>query len=284
MRETRWHIGLLYVLLCQLCYIIYFRTLSIARNRCKKAKPHIMAVFLEHSYSMSTSRRSCGGSFPTNGSAKRKRCAYLNSSPALGSDGDECRVCETSSPSADDRSHGAVPLSLLFPDCILCLWSANIFSHAIVAELHRNAVKYAGDKRPHAAAYWSCVNDWYERHKVAELAPSLTKEDCVAHFTSNILCQFNRQRCQVALLYNRKLVSQLVNAFPTCDSVVFVTGHHEHGEGNHRISWCHNAFFCFLIVQLTRLCNITLLEKKQHLLSLILERHTDFFIAQWVAD
>jgi hypothetical protein len=160
----------------------------------------------------------------------------------------------------------------------------NVYSHAVVSDLHTKAVKYAGDERPHAAAYSACVDDWYECHGVAELAPSLTKEDCVAHFTSSTLCRFNRQRCQPDSLYNHKTVSRLVDTFPSSDITVFVTNQPDSGLGRPITYWCSNAFFCFLIVRLLKLFNLKLPEKKLRLLSAVLQRHTDFFISQWLTD
>lgn len=238
-------------------------------------------MFLEHSYSLSGQKEASGARFSTNRNREHKR-------PSTPSN-DERRVSQMPSSSAfchlEKRPQMVYPLALLFPDCILCLWSANVYSYAVVADLHRKASEYAGHQRPHTGAYWACVDDWYECHNVAELAPHLTKEDCVAHFTSNTLCRFNWQRCQPTSLFNKKTVSHLVDIYPSTDSTLFVNDQCEAREDIcNSISWCHNAFFSFLTVRLAKVLNVPLLKKKQALVYSILKRHTDSFISQWTRD
>jgi hypothetical protein len=236
---------------------------------------------LDHCYSLSAPKRPCDDTVSNN--TERKRC--MNNSPVSTSTDDECSVRRVSSPRLlfhpEDKSQAISPLAMLFPDCILCVWSANVYSHAVVADLHTRAVEYAGDERPHIAVYSACVDDWYECHKVAELAPTLTKGECVAHFTSNILCRFNLQRSQPASLYHRKTVSRLVDTFPYRDTAVFVNNQRECSKDKSTVFWCHNAFFCFLTVQIAKLFNLTLPPKKRRHLYAVLQRHTDIFISQW---
>jgi len=244
-----------------------------------------MKMSLDHDYSLSAPRTRCMDNFTTRSKVKRMRHQKQN--------GDKISTCDCeanmifSSPPRfypDDNFQEKSPLALLFPDCIMCLWSANIFSHAVVTDLHTRTVKHAGDEKPHAAMYSTCVNDWYEYHKVAEVAPALTKEECVAHFTKNILCRINRQRCQLTLLYNQKTVSQLVDTFPSSDTRILVADQQVSGDGKPTVYWCHSSFFSFLINQLRKLCQLTLSEKKLNLINAVLERHTDFFISRWQKD
>jgi hypothetical protein len=246
-----------------------------------------MATSLDHCYSVHSSKRRRPNEVTNNnGEAKRKGWqSCLGDSPVSSLSEGDCGASPMSSCPCppflpDDRRQETNPLALLFPDCILCLWSANVYSHAIVADLHTRAVEYAGDDRPHAAVYSACFDGWHACHRVAELAPSLTKDACVAHFASNILCRFNRQRCQPALLYCRKTVSRLVDTFPASSDAVTLVSE----QGTSAIYWCQNAFFCFLAVQLAKLSNLIIPEKRRRLVYAVLQRHTDFFISQWLMD
>lgn len=243
---------------------------------------------LEHSYSLLGQKQPSDARFSTKINRGHKRRQSLVDWSLSSSFDEECSVSQPSPTSAchpEKKTQMDHPLAVLFPDCILCLWVTNVYSHAVVADLHRKASEYAGNHRPHTGAYWACVDDWYEQHNVAELAPDLTKEDCVAHFTSNTLCRFNRQRCQPTLLFNHKIVSHLVDTFPSTNSTVFVNDQWETGKDKpDSICWCHNAFFSFLTVKLAKVLNVTLLKKKQILVYSILKRHTDSFISQWTRD
>lgn len=245
----------------------------------------VTAMSLDHSYSLPSLKRPSDNTFSTTRHTKRSR--WLTNTPVPSSSNGESVHRMPSSPRfhPEDSSRPVAPLARLFPDCILCVWSTNVYSNAVVADLHTRAVEYAGDERPHVAAYSACVDDWYEFHTVAELAPTLTKEGCVAHFTSNILCRFNRQRCQPPSLFNRKLVSRLVDICPSNDNVVFVNNcKRECGEGNATVYWCPNAFSCFLTVQFAKLFDLTLPEKKRRHIYAVLHRHTDTFVSQWLTD
>lgn len=235
-----------------------------------------MAVSLDHNYSQSVSQSHCYDTGSTNRNAKRKVYQCLSDSSILPSN-PVAPVC----PLVCTENISQPPLALLFPDCVMCLWSANAYSYAVVADFHRRVVEYAGDHRPHVAVYSACVDDWFEFHKVAEIAPHLTKEDCVAHFTTNLLCRFNRQRCQPALLYHRKMVPQYVDLFPST-ATLFVKDQQECDESKPNIHWCFSAFLCFIVVQITKLFHLKLPEKKGRALSAVLQRHTDFFISQWM--
>lgn len=241
---------------------------------------------LEHNYSLSGPKQARDARFSTNRNSGHKKRQSLGGWSLSSPSDEECSSSPTPSSTAschpEERSQMNYPLAVIFPDCILCLWSANVYSHAVVADLHGKASQYAGNQRPHTGAYWACVDDWYEWHNVAELAPSLTKEDCVAHFTSNTLCRFNRQRCQPTSLFNHKTVFRLVDIFPSTNSTVFVNDQWEAGESKPAsIYWCHNAFFCFLTIRLAKVLNVTLRKKKLNLVYSILKRHTDSFISQW---
>lgn len=174
------------------------------------------------------------------------------------------------------------PLSMLFPDCILCMWSANVYSHAIVANLHDRAVQYSGDEKPHVNAYSKCVDDWYECYKIKDIATNLTKEECVAHFTSNILCRFNRQRSQPTLLFNSVAISEMMERFPSMDTQISVKDELENKKDV--MFWCPNAFLAFIIHHLVKFSKMPLPEKKQRKLYNALSIHTDGFVSQWARD
>ena len=176
------------------------------------------------------------------------------------------------------------PIAMLFPDCTLCLWSVNIYSRVVVEELREKAIEYAGNERPNAGAFWECVDAWYERHNISKLAPNLTKEDCVAHFTTNLLCRFNYQRSQSGL-YDPKIISQLVDAYPSRKVTLVAEKEVDPGEGKSNIVyWCYNAFYSFLTVQLAKLLNLPLVGKNGRLVYSVLKRHTDSFISKWHID
>lgn len=244
-----------------------------------------MAKSFDHSYSSLPLREENTDTLSTNRNNLHKRNRSLVNSPlSSDSDNEEQMASRTPLYHMEDTCQLASPLARLFPDCILCLWLGNVYSYVVVADLHVQACIYAGNHRPHTSAYWACIDEWYEYHKVAELAFNLTKENCVAHFTSNELCRLNWQRCQPTSLFNHNTVSVLVDTFPSTQSQVFVTDQSQQVEAKSTtgIYWCHNAFFSFLTVRLAKLLNIKLVNRRnERLIYSILKRHTDSFISEW---
>lgn len=243
-----------------------------------------MTLFSDHSYSLAEWRQSGDDSVSSNKHSEHKRRRY-DLGPLLSSISDEdCKAHQMNSSTCFSSEVQSMPvtspLALLFPDCLLCLWSANVYSYAVVADLHYKASEYAGNNRPHTGAYWACVNGWYESNSIAEVAPYLSKEDCVAHFTSNTLCRFNWQRCRPPSLFNANLVSQFVETFPSMNSSCLTSGQFQE-DNRTSIHWCHNAFYSFLAIRLAKMHDVPLAKKKQLLLYNILKRHTDSFISQW---